>query len=229
MRDYGTGAPLGYSFTEMADEAVAQTIATRQVAASGVRRVYHAADQATGALPGYYWVGSEAELEAATADLMGYWRDGAVLTYYTGHSHFWGWAFPNLLEAAQVRALGRTPLAMLLSMTCFTGVFYHPNAPSMDEALLLQPTGGTIASLSPMGMGNSAGHRQMQGPAIASLLSGRSAGEALQAAKLALSRNYRDLIDTHTVLGDPAVRLTAGTPPASSFDMLLPMVANYGD
>ena len=115
---------------------------------------------------------------------------------------------------------------MLMTMTCFTGVFYHPNAPSLDEALLLAPDRGTIASLSPLGMGSSAGHRQMQGPAIRNWLAGRTAGEALLAGKLALTATYRDLIDTHAVLGDPAVRMTVGTSPASNDGTLLPMVAN---
>jgi len=77
-------------------------------------------------------------------------------------------------------------------------------------------------------MGSSGGHRQMQGPAISSLLSGATAGEALLAAKLELTAHYSDLIDTHAVLGDPAVSLVPGTPPASTNDTLLPMVANGG-
>ncbi len=228
MRDYGNGEELSYSFSEMAEEAIRQATSTGAVAPGGVRRVYHSDDEQASEAAGYYWVGSDDALVEATNALMNYWRQGALLTYYTGHSHFWGWAFPSLLHADSASGLDRSPLTMLLSMTCFTGVFYHPNAPSLDEALLLRPNGGTIASLSPMGMGSSGGHRQMQGPAISSLLSGATAGEALLAAKLELTAHYSDLIDTHAVLGDPAVSLVPGTPPASTNDTLLPMVANGG-
>ncbi|NPV09165.1 MAG: hypothetical protein HPY83_14550 [Anaerolineae bacterium] len=218
LRDYGTGAPINYGFDEMAESALAVVAADERMAHADLRRVYHSAVET--AAPGFY----HNESDAGTRALLEVWRAGSLLTYYAGHSQFWGWAFPKLFHSEDIEALGPTPLTVLLSMTCFTGVFYHPNAPSLDEALLLAPDRGTIASLSPLSMGSAAGHRQMQSAVIATLLQGGSIGEAMLAGKLALGPLHRDLVDTYGVLGDPALGLPP-TPASTLRWAMLPMVA----
>ncbi len=222
-RDYGTGEVLTYGFDEMADLAVDSVIAQGRLSASNVKRVYHSAVETT--QPNYYYNDSD----AGTNAVLDSWRAGSLITYFAGHSHYWGWAFPKLFNTDDIPGMGPTPFTVLLSMTCFTGVFYHPTAPSLDEALLLAADRGTVSSFSPMSMGSAAGHRMMQATILQALLEGRTLGEAMLAGKLKLGYAYLDLIDSYTVLGDPAVRLaTPSVTPPASFITLVPFLANQG-
>ncbi|MGI6207729.1 MAG: C25 family cysteine peptidase [Anaerolineae bacterium] len=220
MGDYGTGAPLNYSFSDMAEAALETVRTDPRLGQADMRRAYHSATQTTA--PGFYY----RESDAGTKAVLDAWRAGTLLTYYAGHSHFWGWAFPQLFHADHIEELGPSPLTLLLSMTCFTGVFYHPTAPSLDEALLSAPDRGTITSLSPMSMGSAAGHRRMQGDIIRTLLAGGSIGEAMLAGKLTLGSAYRDLVDTYGVLGDPALGFASAPTDSTPNQTMLPLVAN---
>ncbi|MHB0875310.1 MAG: C25 family cysteine peptidase [Anaerolineae bacterium] len=216
--DPDTSTPTGFDFVEVANAAISGATGAGVLSGSGVTRVFQSASANPPA--GYYYSQGDGD----TAALLAAWRAGQGVAYYSGHSHFWGWASPKLIESDDLAALVGSPASILLSMTCFTGAFYIPTQASLDEALLLVSNGGTIGSISPMSMGSVAGHRQMQGPLLERVFGRATLGEVLLAGKMALDSSYRDLVDTYGILGDPALRLV-GTAAGDEYSVLLPVVA----
>lgn len=208
-----------FRFDALAEGAIASLLGSGLAGEQDIVRIYQTSSNPPE--PGYYYSDDETD----TQELLSRWRAGVAVLYYAGHSHYWGWATPKLLRTEDIAAMGPTPLALAASMTCFTGVFYHPNAPSLDEALLVAPDRGLAGAISPFSMGSPIGHRQMQGRILSSLLSEGTLGEAMLAGKLALDTTQRDLIDTYGLLGDPATRLTLGTP-VTAGKLYLPLVLN---
>jgi hypothetical protein len=164
-------------------------------------------------------------------DLQTAWDQGAALVTYIGHSNQWQWGSaatsqPPYLWAvfdAERRMNGaRAPI--LLALTCLTGIFQKPIEPSIagnaalesttDEWLLLQAGGGTIASLSPSGLGVATGHDLLNQGVLGALLGQEPSQRALGAAHLAgfvtllgKASCCRDLLFTYNLLGDPATAL----------------------
>jgi hypothetical protein len=101
-------------------------------------------------------------------------------------------------------------LPVLLSMTCFTGFFQHPEYGTLDESLLRLDGGGAVATWSPSGLGISSGHEYLhKGFYRAVFADGKTQlGTATLAAKLELYGQapvYSDLLDTYHLFGDPAM------------------------
>jgi hypothetical protein len=97
-------------------------------------------------------------------------------------------------------------------MTCLDGYWIYPSRSSLTEIMLRAANGGSVASFSPTGLGVSTGHDLLERGLLDSVFQQGASrlGWAAQAGKLALyasGQNY-DLIDTFTVFGDPALRLS---------------------
>jgi hypothetical protein len=155
------------------------------------------------------------------------WNDGAGALVYNGHSSIHQWTAERIFHLDDVAGLtngGRLPI--VLQMTCFTGSFHLSSLSALDEALLRQPGGGAVAAWGPTGLGVATGH-----DALANGYLGRvygngqpEIGAAALAGKLALaaSNTAPDLIDTFTLLGDPALRTALTIDPG--FPLYLPLV-----
>jgi hypothetical protein len=145
--------------------------------------------------------------------LDGYWNAGAGLVMYTGHASILQWALERFLEMEDIPNLKNgARLPVLLAMTCFTGSFQVPGFQTLDESLLRQPGGGVVAAWGSTGLGVLTGHRWLAEGFIEQLYGSPQAtlGEAALVGKLILSRDgpfYDDLIDTFTLLGDPAMQI----------------------
>jgi Peptidase family C25/Propeptide_C25 len=145
--------------------------------------------------------------------LHGLWNEGAGLIMYTGHASILQWAVERFLEIEAIPALKNgTRLPVLLEMTCFTGSFQVPGFQTLDESLLRQPGGGAAAAWGSTGLGLLTGQRWLAQGFIAQLYGSSQAtiGEAALAGKFKLSSEglyYDDLIDTFTLLGDPAMQI----------------------
>jgi hypothetical protein len=147
------------------------------------------------------------------------WNEGRLLMVYFGHASLHQWASENFLHAAQVSGLQNgSRLPVLLSMSCLTGSFHTPGLEGLDEVLLRHPHGGVIAAWGSTGLGVASGHLELAEGFMISLFGtgeGRTEvrgelGAAALAGKLRLAAvrsPYSDLIDTFTLLGDPASRL----------------------
>jgi hypothetical protein len=100
----------------------------------------------------------------------------------------------------------------MLSMTCFTGFYHHPEYGTLDEELVRHPEGGAIGALGSSGLGLQSGHRRLhQGFYRVALADGTVPfGHAAVTAKLDLHAQtdaYDELLDTYHLFGDPAMAL----------------------
>lgn len=163
------------------------------------------------------------------ADLLESWNAGAGLIMYTGHASVHQWAVENFLHLDDVTGLGNAArLPVILEMTCFTGSFQSPGFSTLDEALLRHPQGGAVAAWGPTGLGVATGHDSLADGFLSILLEGAQAelGFAILSGKtnLAVQHPYHaDLIDTFTLLGDPATRFVT---PAALNLTYLPLIQN---
>jgi hypothetical protein len=162
-------------------------------------------------------------------DLLQSWSSGSSLIMFTGHASIHQWGAEKFFHLDDVAALNNASrLPVILEMTCFTGSFQSPGFPTLDEALLRHPGGGAVAAWGPTGLGVATGHAPLAEGFLGSLLEENQVdlGTAILAGKINLANQhpyYGDLIDTFTLLGDPATRLTS---PSASYPHYLPIVEN---
>jgi len=140
------------------------------------------------------------------------WDNGNSLITFTGHSSIHQWAHEILFHLEDVPKLNNDDrLPVVLEMTCFTGSFQIHDFPTLDESLLRQPGGGAVAVWGPTGLGVATGHHWLGEGFLESIYEDgiSEIGYAALAGKINLATvgNNPDLIDTFTLLGDPATRL----------------------
>ena len=146
-----------------------------------------------------------------TAVLSG-WNQGRGMVMFNGHSSIHQWAAERLFHLDDVANLnnnGRLPV--VLQMTCFTGSFHMPFWDTMDEGLIRRENGGAVATWGPTGLGVATGHDALAEGFLNNIITNGTPelGRAAMAGKLDVMSNaaaHLDLIDTFTLLGDPATR-----------------------
>jgi len=136
---------------------------------------------------------------------------GALLVQFTGHASWQQWAAERLFhldDLATLRNDRRWPV--VIEMTCFTGAFHRP-APTLDAGLLTLQGGGAVATWGATGLGVGTGHSLLAAGFLQTVFSdaAHTMGEAALSGKLSLAAagQNSDLLDTFTLLGDPALRL----------------------
>ena len=131
---------------------------------------------------------------------------------FTGHSSIHQWAHEIFFHLEDIPFLDNGQhLPVVLEMTCFTGSFQVPGFTTLDEDLVRKPGGGAVAAWGSTGLGIATGHQWLAEGFLNSVyMDGASElGLAALAGKINLAGigAYSDLIDTFTLLGDPATRL----------------------
>ena len=127
-----------------------------------------------------------------------------------------------------LRSARRWPI--VIEMTCFTSAFHRPE-PTLDEGLLTLDNAGAVATWGATGLGVSTGHSSLDegffqvvfsDPVSATTI---TVGQAAWGGKLSLAATgqHLDLLDTFTLLGDPALRLNRNILPWAS-QAYLPIV-----
>ncbi len=150
------------------------------------------------------------------------WNAGAGLILYHGHSSVRQWAAERLFHRDDVSALrNANQLPIVLQMTCFTGLFHEPNGTTLDETLLRATDGGAVAVWGATGLGIATGHQSLAQGFLASVFQRHEGtiGAGTLSGKLQLvasSSNALDLVDTFTLLGDPAMPLNLTLVPWAS-------------
>jgi hypothetical protein len=145
---------------------------------------------------------------------------GSLIVNYVGHGSIDTWSEDRLFASEQIASLGndgRQP--MMILMSCLLGFFGHPERESMAEELLLAEDGGAVAVFAPSSLTLSSDQGLLNRALLNVLLNGESptVGQAILEAKRSLSpenQGQRDVIETFTLLGDPALRLV--TPSSGS-------------
>jgi hypothetical protein len=138
---------------------------------------------------------------------------GSLLVNYTGHGSIDAWSEERLFSSEQVNSLGnggRQP--MMIMMSCLLGFFDHPERQALAEELLLAEDGGAIAVFAPSSLTLSSDQGPLDRALVKALLSGEvpTVGLAIMEAKRSLpweTQGQRDVIETFTLFGDPALRL----------------------
>ncbi len=140
--------------------------------------------------------------------------EGKLIVHFVGHGGRFVWRTgppdyknsSDLFSIEDVRELSAGhELPLVLSMTCSSGPFDHPDADSIAEEFLRLPDKGAIAVLA-------ASWRVPASEAFSSALVGEllkpsmSVGEAIKNAKQ--GETNRTLVESYNLLGDPALQLS---------------------
>lgn len=142
-------------------------------------------------------------------------RQGSLVVNYIGHGSIDLWSHESLFSSEQVMSLGndgRQPL--MIMMSCLLGFFAHPELESMSEELLLADNGGAIAVFAPSSLTLPSDQGSLNRALFNALLmrGAPTVGLAVMEAKGSLAlqtQDERDVIETFTLLGDPALRLAS--------------------
>ena len=156
-------------------------------------------------------------------------NSGAALVMYIGHAHERQWAVTDsaspvswMLSLNDVDALRNGDrLPVVLSMTCLTGAFQTPlyTGTSLDERLLLKPSGGAIAVWGSSGLGVVLGHSALEQGFFRTLWSAPAATNGERAVPLgqltsagiaelfASAPGFSATAHTFGLLGDPLTPL----------------------
>ena len=155
----------------------------------------------------------EANNELHQAALQERFNEGQLIVHFLGHGgrHIWRTGPPDLRKnhdlftLDHVNQLASTQrLAFVLSMTCYSAPFDHPNQDSIGETFLRVPGRGAVGVFA-------ASWRNSPSRAFSQLIldglttPGTPVGVAIMDAKR--QTQNRTLVETYNLLGDPAIPL----------------------
>jgi len=149
----------------------------------------------------------------STARIIAEVNQGVAIVSYVGHAALDVWAEERTFSSADIASLhNRSKLPFFVTMTCLDGYFHHPQADCLAEELLLAEGKGAIACFAPTSESLPSDQDVLAKALFEALFAGDAptVGEAIMRAKRSLpdnGRGYEDLIETYTLLGDPALRL----------------------
>ena len=150
--------------------------------------------------------------DAAREALAAGWLQGAAMTHYFGHGGTTIWADEQLLSVDTVASVaGNGKPTVLFAWACLSQFYQNFWGPSINEALLLLPNGGTLASFGPAGISSPGSQLPLIEGVYRNLRPGVRLGDVLRKAKAeALKSNpgsTAKAIEGFNLLGDPALRL----------------------
>ncbi len=147
----------------------------------------------------------------ANAEVIRQLNQGVGVLTYVGHGSMNVWAQEKILRTEDATVLSNDALPFMMTMTCLVGYFHHPQAISMGEELLFNPSGGVVAALVPTSESLASDQSELASNIYTHLFGDApTVGEAIMLGKRDLSAErdlMQDLIETFTLLGDPALRL----------------------
>jgi hypothetical protein len=152
--------------------------------------------------------------DAATANAMiaDTIDDGVWMVQYAGHGAPDGWSKEDMWTIDDVPALNNVDQPpVVMTFNCLDGYSAYPGKPSLAETMLRHNQGGSVAAISPSGLGLTADQHQFRTMIMDILFKEdvRTLGDALLLAK---QRYYDDrgphyLVDTLSLFGDPSLLL----------------------
>ncbi len=137
---------------------------------------------------------------------------GTLFMTYIGHAAVQNWSHERIFVINNIASLTNADrLPVVLSMDCLDGYWFHPTQqPSMAEVFLRTANYGAVATFSPTGLGVGLGHYALMEGFFGTVYQGGlwGLGEAALGAKINLytAGYFRDMIQTFTIFGDPALR-----------------------
>lgn len=192
-----------------------------------VERVYLPGNAVTPATPG--------EIAATRAALIQALQTGAWMVQYTGHGAPERWTHESIWRNTDASGLtngSMTPLVM--TFNCLDGYFAHtdPTLNSIAEMMQRHAGGGSIAAISPSGLGLTSDQQNFRKILMDVLFKDgvREMGRALTVAKRQYAQVFgpRYLVQTMGLFGDPALRLPGPvltpTPTPKPVSVFLPLL-----
>ncbi|MER2598408.1 MAG: C25 family cysteine peptidase [Caldilineales bacterium] len=170
-------------------------------------------DDLAGLLPAAYQVEKVylGQNDAPNAAVISDLNNGVGLLSYVGHGSMNVWAQEKMLSIEDAAKLDNQVTPVMLTMTCLVGYFHHPSVSSMAEVLLFNPQGGIVAGFVPTSESLATDQSELAAAIYSHLFNDApTVGEAIMLGKQDLSAErdlMQDLIETFTLLGDPALRL----------------------
>lgn len=170
------------------------------------------------------YVSEYAQTSEATDDLIDYIDAGALILNYTGHGHIDEWDAPSLFQTPDdtdrrnttrndvEKLSNRDKLPLVLVMNCLSGFFPHwQDRYSMAEEFLVAENKGAVACFASTSSGYPSEHQVLGRQIFSGLFSDNTTeiGPLLIGAKIQAYQSIysRDLIETFTLFGDPALQL----------------------
>jgi hypothetical protein len=130
-------------------------------------------------------------------------NEGAALVTYLGHGSVQLWD-GNVLDTPAVDALTNTTLPFFINLTCLTGYFITPTYDSLADALMTD-SAGAIGAIASSSLTEFAPQAALGTALLRDLFTGATVGEALLAAKRAITDP--DVRKSYLLFGDPSMRV----------------------
>ncbi len=176
----------------------------------------------------HYVLHNDAESgDSILSSLKSRWNTGHSMVMFTGHSSFDQWAVERMFHEDEISSLPNTSrLPLVMSMSCFTSSFHYPENDVLDEQFI-RTDGGALVTWGATGLGVSTGHDSLSAGFLETILNSdqSTVGSAAMAGKLQLvfdQSAHSDLLDTFTLLGDPATQM-GFTKPEEFYSLYLPV------
>jgi hypothetical protein len=152
------------------------------------------------------------DVRQAIADAL---NSGAWMLQYAGHGSLTTWMKGVGWSVSDIDNLHNTGKYTFIStFNCLDGYFAYPGTPSMAESMLRKANAGSIAAISPTGLGTTYAQNEFRAILMDVLFQDdvRVLGDALLLAKQRFYQQYGEhyLIETMTLFGDPTLQLPAG-------------------
>ncbi|MCX5880680.1 MAG: C25 family cysteine peptidase [Deltaproteobacteria bacterium] len=151
---------------------------------------------------------------AAQSTLFNGLMDGMEAVHYFGHGGYTIWSDDGLLSVSSVDKLANSGVGtVIFTWTCSVQDFQYHLGPCINEALLLVPDGGAVATVGPAGVTTTDTQEMLYSQLYLNLTKGMTLGQAIQQAKataLTSSKLAQPAVDGWTLLGDPSLCLNWG-------------------
>lgn len=161
------------------------------------------------------------QIAATRNALRSAWNDGAFMVQFTGHGAPERWTHEFILTTTDVlngTFTNGSRLPIVLTFNCLDGYFAdaQPGRISIAETMQRAPGGGSIAAISPAGLGATDVQAAFRRVLLTVLFTDnvREIGRALTITKQRFAETYgaHYLTQTMMLFGDPAMQVPAGTP-----------------
>jgi hypothetical protein len=142
--------------------------------------------------------------------------EGVLFMSYFGHGSITMLGKDRIFSAEDGENLTNgNVLPIMINITCLAGLFTHPEAESLTEAMLWNPDGGAVAALSATSLTIPSDQAFLSKALVDALLENPNArlGQLLLLAQQTLpleNEGVREVMETFLLFGDPALKLPVG-------------------
>ncbi len=155
---------------------------------------------------------SETDILTARTAISQALQSGVWMAQYFGHGDIDRWSGGSIWRASDALGLHNAPaLPVVMTFNCKDGYFAFPGKVSIAEAMQRQPGGGSVAAISPSGLGDASTQHNVRTYLMSALFQDqvREIGQALLIAKQRFRDDGGDYYPIATLMlyGDPAMRL----------------------